>query len=56
MTSHCPLCGLRFRYPTELEEHARDEHVPVHVEEREEHITRYKKSGRPKLPPVYLPL
>jgi hypothetical protein len=56
MIYHSPLCGLRFRYPSELEAHARDEHVPTRVEERAEHITRFRKSGRPKLGPVYIPL
>ncbi|MCW2598684.1 MAG: hypothetical protein JWM02_513 [Frankiales bacterium] len=56
MTYHCPLCGLRVRYASELDAHARDEHLPIHVEERKEHITRYRRSGRPKLGPVYIPL
>lgn len=27
-TLHCPLCGLRFRYGSELDQHARDDHAP----------------------------
>lgn len=46
MTRHCPLCGLNFRYASELESHARDDHLSVVVTERDERITRYRKSGR----------
>lgn len=31
---HCPLCGLRFHLPSELDEHAREEHAPRVVEGR----------------------
>lgn len=27
-TLHCPLCGLRFRYGSELDAHAREDHAP----------------------------
>ena len=27
-TLHCPLCGLRFRYGSELDQHAREDHAP----------------------------
>ena len=27
-TLHCPLCGLRFRYGSELDAHAREHCVP----------------------------
>ena len=27
-TVHCPLCGLRFRYASELDAHAREHCVP----------------------------
>ncbi|MEX2289290.1 MAG: hypothetical protein WD794_03070 [Mycobacteriales bacterium] len=27
-TLHCPLCGLRFHYASELDEHAREHCVP----------------------------
>lgn len=39
-TLHCPLCGLRFRYASELDEHAREHcvppeiHLPPHRERR----------------------
>ncbi len=39
-TLHCPLCGLRFRYASELDDHARDHcvppemHLPPHRERR----------------------
>jgi hypothetical protein len=56
MPRHCPLCGLRFRYASELLVHARDDHQPVRVEERVEHITRFPVTGRPVLGPVYVPL
>ena len=52
MTRHCPLCGLNFRYASELLVHARDDHQPaVQVAEREEHITRFRITGRPVLGP-----
>jgi hypothetical protein len=51
MTRRCPLCGLNFRYASELLVHARDDHQPVVVDEREEHITRFRVSGRPVLGP-----
>jgi hypothetical protein len=57
MVHACPICGLRFSYTAELEQHAREEHVPLTVVEREEGIVRYSKNtGRPTLGPVYLPL
>jgi hypothetical protein len=27
-TVHCPLCGLRYRHASELDQHARDAHAP----------------------------
>ena len=39
-TVHCPLCGLRFRFVSELDEHAREHcvpqemHLPAHREKR----------------------
>ena len=30
-TVHCPLCGLRFRYASELDDHARDHCVKPEV-------------------------
>ena len=30
-TLHCPLCGLRFRYGSELDDHAREHCVPHEV-------------------------
>lgn len=47
MTYSCPLCHLRFRYASELDGHAREEHVPLPTEELHEHVTRYT-AGRPK--------
>ena len=55
MPRHCPLCGLYFRNASELDCHARDDHQPVWVAERQEHLTRYLQSGRPELGP-YLAL
>jgi hypothetical protein len=55
MPVHCPLCGLYFHYTSELELHAREDHLHEQAEEREEHVTRYRVSGRPKLGP-YLKL
>ena len=52
MTRHCPLCGLNFRYASELLSHARDAHQPIEVAERDARITRYRKSGR-KVPSTY---
>jgi hypothetical protein len=52
MARHCPLCGLYFHYASELDLHAREDHMPVHVAEREEHITSYHHhTGRPELGP-----
>jgi hypothetical protein len=56
MVHTCPLCGLRFHFATELELHAREDHIHVQVDEHEEVIIGYKHSGRPTLGPVYLPL
>ena len=36
-TLHCPLCGLRFRFASELEDHAR-EHCVAH----EMHLPPYR--------------
>ncbi len=30
-TVHCPLCGLRFRYASELDDHARGHCIPNEV-------------------------
>lgn len=49
MTRHCPLCGLNFRFTSELLVHARDDHQRVQVQERTEHITRFRDSGRPRI-------
>ncbi len=38
-TVHCPLCGLRYRHGSELDEHARDAHAPVDPPERRETIS-----------------
>lgn len=27
-TLHCPLCGLRFRFASELDGHVREDHAP----------------------------
>ena len=37
-TVHCPLCGLRFRTGSGLDQHARDEHGPPLLAERRETI------------------
>jgi len=52
MTRHCPLCGLNFRFTSELHDHARADHQPVALGSRDETITRYLKSGR-KVPATY---
>ena len=52
MTRHCPLCGLNFRFFTELESHARDDHVTLDMTERDERIIRFRRSGR-VLPSTY---
>jgi hypothetical protein len=41
MTYSCPLCHLRFRWASELEGHARDDHQPPTPPESHEHVTRY---------------
>ena len=55
MMRHCPLCGLNFRYTTELFAHARDDHPRIEVAEREEHITRYSNSGHPVAQRYHVP-
>lgn len=40
-TYHCPLCGLRFRWASELDGHARDDHAPHDLAVLQERITRY---------------
>lgn len=37
-TVHCPLCGLRFRYASELDDHAREHCVP-----HEMHLPPYRE-------------
>lgn len=49
MTYDCPLCHLRFRYGSELENHARDDHLPLQAAEMIDHITRYRDE-RPRTP------
>ena len=49
MTYCCPLCHLRFRYASELDGHARDEHQPRSAVELHEHLTRYTDT-RPRVP------
>ena len=50
-TLHCPLCGLRFRFGSELDVHAREDHAPQRLQhlvpprpreesEREERVLR----------------
>jgi hypothetical protein len=46
MTRRCPLCGLNFRFSSELLVHARDDHRTPRVVEREERLTRFLASGR----------
>jgi len=47
MSHNCPLCGLRFRFASELDQHARDDHIKVELDEKDATITRYTKSSRP---------
>ncbi|HVM28720.1 MAG TPA: hypothetical protein VM433_13745 [Mycobacteriales bacterium] len=35
-TVHCPLCGLRYRHGSELDEHAREAHAPASPPESRE--------------------
>ena len=44
MTYSCPLCHLRFRWASELDDHARDEHQPPPEPEKSEHVTRYHET------------
>ena len=55
-TYTCPLCHLRFRWAAELDGHARDEHQPLDLTERREHLTRHTVSGRKTYGAVYVPL
>jgi hypothetical protein len=47
MTYSCPLCHLRFRWASELEGHARDDHQPPAEPEAREHVTRYTAERPP---------
>jgi len=47
MSHNCPLCGLRFHFASELDQHAREDHIKVELDEKDATITRYTKSGRP---------
>ncbi len=47
MTYDCPLCHLRFHYSSELESHARDDHLPHDAVEMVDHITRYRDERPP---------
>lgn len=47
MVHSCPLCGLRFRYASELDLHAREDHLAKEVTEHDDTVTTYPKSGRP---------
>ncbi len=38
-TVHCPLCGLRYRHVSELDQHARDAHAPPAAAEKRETVT-----------------
>ena len=44
-TVHCPLCGLRYTHPSELDVHAREDHAPPAAREGQHVIvvphTRY---------------
>lgn len=41
-TVHCPLCGLRYAYASELDVHVREDHAPAAAPEGQEviHIPR----------------
>jgi hypothetical protein len=41
MTYCCPICHLRFRWASELDGHAREDHVARHEAARPDHVTRY---------------
>jgi len=47
MSHNGPLCGLRFHFANELDQHARDDHVKVELTEKDATITRYARSPRP---------
>lgn len=45
-TVHCPLCGLRYTYPSELDAHAREDHAPPAAREGQHVIVvpqRYRR-------------
>ena len=48
MTYSCPICHLRFHYASELDDHAREAHVPLALEELREHLTAYRDE-RPRV-------
>ena len=46
MTVHqCPVCHLRFRYATEMESHARDEHGLELGEPEREELHRWARAS-----------
>ena len=49
MSYSCPLCHLRFRFASELDGHARDDHRPVSAIPLQAHVTRYRDT-RPRVP------
>lgn len=48
-TVQCPICALRFRYQSELEQHARGDHClpppEIHLPSHAEHADRRDREG-----------
>lgn len=49
-TVHCPLCGLRYQHPSELDHHVREEHGPAAPPEGQVTIAvrRWHRSPSPR--------
>ena len=53
-TANCPLCGLRYRYASELAQHVREEHAPPPAPERHETIVVPSRKARAADPDTVL--
>lgn len=49
-TLHCPLCGLRFRFASELDQHAREHCTSYELHVPPPRAVRRRGAGRPAEP------